>query len=1360
MGSLPKTIFALLVVTLWACGGGGHSPLDGDADGDMEGDAVIDGDAVDGDTADGDADADTPADGDMDWEVDADRESDADSDGGAGCIDDPLEDNDDIASASPVDEGDYTGLRVCPLDEDFFAIDLDGGEVLNVDLAFTHATGDIDLSLLDPSGAIIVSSNTSGDAESFTFPVVVPGTYTILVALYGESDEVPGNDYTMWIEVLDSPPPCRDDPFEDNDDDASATGLGTGEFRDLRLCPGDDDYFVIDVHAGATLTVALAFEHDDGNIDVELIDPTGSVVATGESTDDDETVTLSETVEGSYLVRVILRSDPSADGNGYTMVIDVQYTSTECVDDRYEDNDVLLAATPLGEGTHPDLRVCFGDADYYSYDLRAGDRIEVTLEFSHAEGNINLYLFDPGGVVVATSGSTTDVETVTHIAATTGTYRIAVGLIADSGIVGGNGYELTIVHEPAVITCTDDRYEENDTSATARAMPEGTYSDLRICPGNDDYYSYDMAVGERLAVYLVFPHAEGDINAYIRDPSGTVVASGESEGDAETMIVTARSAGRYTIHVHLDADTGGVVGNDYDMSIVHDPVAPPCTDDSYEDNDTVATAVDLPAGTHRDLRICPGDDDYYAFDLAVGDTILVWLTYPSAEGNIDLRLLDPRGTVVAASVDDTGTDWVNYVAATAGTYRIRFNLAADRGATTGNGYAFSIVHTPVAPACTDDAYEDNDTVATARRMAAGTYPRLRTCPGDDDYYSFDLALNDRLAVYLDFTNAEGNINLYLIDPTGAVVASSERTDDAEVVFHTAARAGTYAIRVRLVADAGATTGNEYEMRIVHTPFVPTCTDDRYEDNDTFATATVVVEGSYLALQVCPADDDYYAYTLAVGDRLTVNLTFSHAEGNVDAYLLDPSGTIVARGESLTNNETLDHTAVVAGTFRIRVVLTSDGGAGAGNAYDMSIAHDPAPAVCSEDRYEDNDWALAGTPVTAGTYSGLRSCPGDLDYYTFALAVGDTLRIDLAFTHAEGNIDLRLIDPGLRIVASSLSTANSESITYVATSAGTHYIQVSLTADSGATIGNGYTMTITHTPAVGPCVDDAFEDNDSSATATRVAPGSYPDLQSCPDDHDFYVLTLAPGESVAVNLYFSHAEGNIDMRLLDSVMRTVASSTGTTDNESLSYTSTEVGTYYIRVYLTADSGTRGGNTYDMAIGTTDYGCAGHPDMARITALGVCIDRFEASLGSGGRAVSAPGVAPWASVTQAQAAAACAAAGKRLCTYTEWNAACEGLAGNRYPYGPVYDDWACNGADRREGRALETATLATCEGGYDGIFDMSGNLWEWTNVCSGGLCHASGGSYYDIFGSRLHCESVTDRDPSTAVLNIGFRCCLTP
>jgi hypothetical protein len=169
------------------------------------------------------------------------------------------------------------------------------------------------------------------------------------------------------------------------------------------------------------------------------------------------------------------------------------------------------------------------------------------------------------------------------------------------------------------------------------------------------------------------------------------------------------------------------------------------------------------------------------------------------------------------------------------------------------------------------------------------------------------------------------------------------------------------------------------------------------------------------------------------------------------------------------------------------------------------------------------------------------------------------------------------------------------------------------------------------------------------------------------------------------------------------------------------------------------------------------CPTDDEMVHVTSLDICIDAYEASEG-GGRARSEYLGTPWVYVTQAQASAACSAAGKRLCSATEWQEACSGPWGYSYPYGNSYESYSCNGTDYGAGEVLPTGQLSDCEGGYAGIFDMSGNAMEWTADCASGSCLIAGGCAWDQY-DLITCVRFSEYLATFNQYHVGFRCCLS-
>jgi formylglycine-generating enzyme required for sulfatase activity len=121
-------------------------------------------------------------------------------------------------------------------------------------------------------------------------------------------------------------------------------------------------------------------------------------------------------------------------------------------------------------------------------------------------------------------------------------------------------------------------------------------------------------------------------------------------------------------------------------------------------------------------------------------------------------------------------------------------------------------------------------------------------------------------------------------------------------------------------------------------------------------------------------------------------------------------------------------------------------------------------------------------------------------------------------------------------------------------------------------------------------------------------------------------------------------------------------------------------------------------------------------------------------------------------------ACVAAGKRLCADSEWLTACRGPLDQAYPYGDVYAASACNG---NGASAVDTGSFPACEGAFNGLFDLSGNAWEWT--AGGGTRRIRGGGWnVDGAPDFLSCDTfqVDQPDWCYCLDNLGFRCCRDP
>ena len=127
-----------------------------------------------------------------------------------------------------------------------------------------------------------------------------------------------------------------------------------------------------------------------------------------------------------------------------------------------------------------------------------------------------------------------------------------------------------------------------------------------------------------------------------------------------------------------------------------------------------------------------------------------------------------------------------------------------------------------------------------------------------------------------------------------------------------------------------------------------------------------------------------------------------------------------------------------------------------------------------------------------------------------------------------------------------------------------------------------------------------------------------------------------------------------------------------------------------------------------------------------------------------------------VTWYGARAACQAEGKRLCKKSEWVEACGGPHGHQFPYGEKWDEAACNGYEAGKKTTVPVGSMNKCAGGYPGLFDMHGNVWEWVDDCDRGKCLVHGGSYSTYY-NYMDCIHSQKNPPEIGEVYIGFRCC---
>jgi len=111
------------------------------------------------------------------------------------------------------------------------------------------------------------------------------------------------------------------------------------------------------------------------------------------------------------------------------------------------------------------------------------------------------------------------------------------------------------------------------------------------------------------------------------------------------------------------------------------------------------------------------------------------------------------------------------------------------------------------------------------------------------------------------------------------------------------------------------------------------------------------------------------------------------------------------------------------------------------------------------------------------------------------------------------------------------------------------------------------------------------------------------------------------------------------------------------------------------------------------------------------------------------------------------------GKRLPTFQEWEKACRGTDGRRWPWGDTFDVTRCNTADRFESdEDWEPTPVGMFPTGVSpyGCLDMVGNIWEWIQDVM-----VIGGAFVSHMHDSNGCE-YHGQEPHYRPHKVGFRC----
>ena len=370
----------------------------------------------------------------------------------------------------------------------------------------------------------------------------------------------------------------------------------------------------------------------------------------------------------------------------------------------------------------------------------------------------------------------------------------------------------------------------------------------------------------------------------------------------------------------------------------------------------------------------------------------------------------------------------------------------------------------IAAVAVADRFEPNDSYEAATNLGTlgdRTENALSIhAPGNNDYFQFKAAASGAISVTFTFDQAQGDIDVFLLDSNRLLLDSSATTATSERLDQVVSSGQTYFIKV--IGFNGATQP-AYNM-VIDGPSAPTGGD---ADDQTAEARTLAIGATVTDSVSSGTDVDLFKVSVAAGKKLQIDVDRTSGS-SLDSYLrvFNSSGSQIksnndanAPGESATTprESYISYTFSTAGTYYVGVsgnpntaysVSTGNGDAsGSTGGYSLKITDVTPPPTTAD---ADDQTTEARSIGVGSSFSDTVANPTDVDLFKFTAKAGQKIGFDV--DPASGStLDsfLRVFNSaGSRITSNDNRAAPGETLAkssyleYTFTTAGTYYVGVS------------------------------------------------------------------------------------------------------------------------------------------------------------------------------------------------------------------------------------------------------------------------------------------------------------------------------
>ena len=676
--------------------------------------------------------------------------------------------------------------------------------------------------------------------------------------------------------------------------------------KDMTLCPGDQDYFALDLAEHDNFLVKVKHDSVFSPLKLELLRGV-DVVATYEGADDLylSGLDLTGLDEAPVIFHVTGKNEDNA--NRYHLSTEV-YSACQGIDLAASDLEIDGGALDASDAKRVTLRVGnLGNAP--SEAVPIGFYLSETSDIDETASRIartSSGEIAPGDVVTRTVSLKLPAD------AAGGTYHLIARVDDDSQIKDPRPWN-NIARTSAwnfERSCWDV-LDPNESMENARkiTLSNGRYhhDDLAVCQFNRDFYAFDVKHGSMLDISATASNT-GDFDLVLYDAFGNEIDAART-GSATEKIHRDLVVGDQTLYLEVflleNIYNAKEAAYSLDIAVSEAPSWNMCSA-TYEPNDFPTAAYDLrqAAREAREAEICPSSDiDYYSAELSAGDRLQVGFETDSAllraalyaevevEGNNgektkETRFVSMLTNLQSQTIDYTAVnDGMHYLKVftnvpQAPVMKYRIKQLAD------SGVDLSVSGLTVSP----------ESPVSAGLLRVDFDAKNIGSEKTDYDIQIDLDIGGRV---------------HTLEKLASELESGETEHFSEKVTLPAVN-GTGTLIVRVSADGDISLNNNSASKSLQ--IGAACQNDAAEPNDNILQASAISPEKAEKRHICPGDEDWFKIADSAGK--TAELTFKHADGDLDLAVYDENGAEFGRSETARDVESVKLPA--SGTAYIRV----------------------------------------------------------------------------------------------------------------------------------------------------------------------------------------------------------------------------------------------------------------------------------------------------------------------------------------------------------------------------------------------------------------------------------------------------------